>query len=205
MIKNIIFDWTGVIKDSSQYHFEMTNKMLEYFGLKRKPIEQLKEEWSEPYMTFWNKYLPDLTKDQQNIVYKKFVVENPNIKEYSGISDLIIKFKNEGKKLVVLSSDHSVSILSEIKKFGLENIFDEVEIEIHDKEETLFKIIKRNGFNKEETVIVGDSNQEIVIGKKAGIKTIAVTWGLCSENNLKLYNPDYLIHNLEDLEKIILG
>jgi phosphoglycolate phosphatase-like HAD superfamily hydrolase len=171
---------------------------------RKRPVELLKEEWSEPYMTFWNKYLPDLTKDEQNVVYKKFVVENPDIKEYSGISDLIIKFKNEGKKLVVLSADHSVSILSEIKKFGLENVFDDIEIEIHDKEETLDKVIKRNNFIREETAIIGDSNQEVIIGKKAGIKTVAVTWGLCSENKLKSFSPDYIVNNLRELEKVIL-
>jgi beta-phosphoglucomutase-like phosphatase (HAD superfamily) len=36
MIKNIIFDWTGTIKDSADFHFEMTNKMLEHFGLEKK-------------------------------------------------------------------------------------------------------------------------------------------------------------------------
>lgn len=204
MTKNIIFDWTGVIKDSSIFHFEMVNKMLEYFGLEKKPVEQLKDEWSEPYMTFWNKFLPNLTKEEQNVVYKKFVIENPNVKEYSGISDLIRKLKNEEKKIVVISGDHAISIIPEIKKFGLENIFDDIEIDIHDKEETLYKIIDKNKFIKDETVIIGDSTQEIIIGKKAGIKTVAVTWGLCSENNLKFENPDYIVHNLKELESIIL-
>ncbi|HLP86666.1 MAG TPA: HAD family hydrolase [Candidatus Paceibacterota bacterium] len=204
MIKNIIFDWSGVIKDHSMGHFIVINKMLEYFGLNKMTLEQLRNEWSEPYMTFWNKYLPDLTKEQQDVVYKKVLMENFNPKEYPGIIDLIQKLKKEGKNIIVISADHAISILPEIKKFGLQNIFNDIEIGIHDKEETLYKIIKRNNFIENETAIIGDSNQEITIGRKAGIKTIAVTWGLCSENNLKLMNPDYIVRNIKELEKIVL-
>lgn len=54
MIKNIIFDWSGVIKDAFDAHVWVVNKMLETWGSeKRFTYDELKENWEQPYMNFW--------------------------------------------------------------------------------------------------------------------------------------------------------
>ena len=80
--------------------------------------------------------------------------------------------------MVVLSSDSEETILPEIKKFNLENVFNELAVNVHDKSEVIEDLIENNNFRKKETVFIGDTNHEIEVGKKAGIKTVAVTWGL---------------------------
>jgi phosphoglycolate phosphatase len=106
--------------------------------------------------------------------------------------------------MVVLSSDPLKKILAEEKDYGLENIFDEIIADVYDKAEKIEELIKKNNFKKKETVFIGDSNHEVEVGKQAGIKTLAVTWGFCSENRLKSTNPDYLVHNIKELEEILL-
>ena len=77
-------------------------------------------------------------------------------------------------------------------------------VKVYDKSEAIGNLLKRNNFKKEETVLIGDSNHEIEAGEQAGIKTIAVTWGFHSEKRLKELDPDYLVHNVKELEKILL-
>ena len=89
--------------------------------------------------------------------------------------------------MAVLSSDPTKNLLDEVKKFDLENIFDEIISNVHDKEEEIHELILRNK-----------------VGKAAGIKTIAITWGFSTEEKLKLTKPDYLVHNIEELEKVLL-
>ena len=67
------------------------------------------------------------------------------------------------------------------------------------------QIVTKNSLNKDDTVFIGDSNHEIEVGKKLGIKTVAVTWGFNSENKLKSHNPDFIAHNSEELGGIISG
>ena len=43
MIKNIIFDWTGVIKDSIEDHLFVVNKIFNKFGAKEISLSELKE------------------------------------------------------------------------------------------------------------------------------------------------------------------
>jgi phosphoglycolate phosphatase len=69
--------------------------------------------------------------------------------------------------------------------------------------EPVESLIKENNLNLGDTFFVGDSNHEIDVAKKVGIKSIAVTWGFTSEQKLRLRNPDYIVGNVEELERII--
>ena len=207
MFKNIIFDWSGVIKDCFEAHVWSVGRMMEIFGGSEISREELKENWEQPYMNFWKKYFPDLTLEEEQKVYYEVLSRDdcPKSNSLPGIVDLIKKNKKDGAFIAVISSDSPDTLLKEVKEYGLENIFDEIITDVHDKTEGLRKIMNENNFKKEETVFIGDSNHEIEVGKEAGIKTIAVTWGFCTENKLKSTNPDYLVHNIEELEKILLN
>lgn len=206
-IKNIIFDWSGVIKDAFDAHVWAVNKMLEIWGSpKRLTYNELKENWQQPYMDFWQKYHPGISLEEEQRVYYIAISDPkcPKSNAYNGIVDLIKKFDNKNIKMVVLSSDPPETLLPELKEYNLENIFDEVLCKVHDKAESIHDLLKRNNFEKSETIFIGDSNHEVEVGKMAGIKTMAVTWGFCTEEKLKSTNPDFLVHNIAELENVIL-
>jgi phosphoglycolate phosphatase len=207
MFKNIIFDWSGVIKDAVEDHVWVINRMFKNLGAKEMTLEEMQQNWEQPYMKFWNKYYPEMTlEEEQKIYYQAILHEDcPPAKPYPGIVGLIKKLKKKNIFMAVLSSDAPETVLPEIKNFDLENIFDDLEIKVHDKSEVIESLISRNNFKKEETVFIGDTNHEIEVGKSAGIKTIAVTWGFYPENRLKALNPDYLVHNIKELEDILLN
>jgi HAD superfamily hydrolase (TIGR01509 family) len=206
MFKHIIFDWSGPIKDILDSHFWVVTKMFEKVGIKGVTLEEMRENWEQPYMLFYNKYVPEWTlKDEQRIFHEVISREDcPEPCSYKGIVELIKKLKKKGVSMVVLSSDPVNTIFPEIKKFGLENVFSEVIANVHDKGEEIDELIEKNGFDPKETVFIGDTNHEIEVGKQAGVKTIAVTWGFCTEKRLRATNPDYLVYNIKELEKILL-
>jgi len=45
MFKNIIFDWSGVIKDALECHLWLVNRIFKKFGAEEISMEELKEEW----------------------------------------------------------------------------------------------------------------------------------------------------------------
>ena len=206
MFKNIIFDWSGVIKNAVEDHGWVVNRMLKALGGQEMTLEGIKQNWEQPYMRFWNKYFPDMTlAEEQKIYYEAISSKDcPPAKLYPGIAELIEKVKGQGVFMAVLSSDPVATIFSEIKKFDLENVFVEVLANIHDKSEVIHDLVKRNNFKPKETVFIGDTNHEIEAGKQAGVKTIVVTWGFYPEDRLKALGPDYLAHNIEELENILL-
>ncbi|MCX6723737.1 MAG: HAD-IA family hydrolase [Candidatus Staskawiczbacteria bacterium] len=206
MFKNIIFDWSGVIREVYEAHIWVVERMIEKFGGKPMTPKEIRENWDEPYMKFWNKYFPDMTLEQEQKAYVEGILDKncPLAKPYPEIVKLIKKLRSKNFSMAVLSGDMPETLLPEMKRFGLENIFDDVIAKVHGKLEPLEKLMEKNNFKKEETVFIGDSNHEIEAGKEAGIKTIAVTWGFHSEEKLKGLNPDYLVHNVKELENILL-
>src|SRR3990167_5908778 len=69
--------------------------------------------------------------------------------------------------------------------------------------ERLQKFLGQRSFLPKEIVIIGDSPEEVEVGKHLGIHTIAITGGFCSARRLKDTGPDYLIHNLAEMIEII--
>lgn len=56
---------------------------------------------------------------------------------------------------------------------------------------------------KKKSIIIGDMVIDILVGKKAGILTCAVTYGIGNIDDLAKAKPDYTINNLLELKNII--
>ncbi|MEK6826684.1 MAG: HAD hydrolase-like protein, partial [Nanoarchaeota archaeon] len=51
--------------------------------------------------------------------------------------------------------------------------------------------------------MVGDSIYDVMAGKKAGVKTIAILSGRYSRKQLEMVNADYILERFNDLLKIL--
>lgn len=205
-MKNIIFDWSGVVKDAVTGQHWVVNKIFEKYGVPPLTLEEYKDNWVQPYQLFYDKYLPNLSFEEGQKDYREAMAspDCPKSESCIGMVDLLRNLKNKGDFLVVVSSDHPETILEEIKEYGLENVFTEVITNVHDKFEPVKNLLEKYNLNLDETYFIGDSNHEADVAHRTGIKSIAVTWGLCSEDRLRSVNPDFLVKNVEDLEVILL-
>jgi len=66
------------------------------------------------------------------------------------------------------------------------------------------RIVEEFKVSKDETLIVGDGTTDICAGKAAGIMTCSVTYGFRSESELRKAGPDYVIHDLVQLERMFV-
>ncbi|MDD5342197.1 MAG: HAD family hydrolase [Patescibacteria group bacterium] len=204
MINNIIFDWSGVISDNAKLTYRAAMTVLKTYGGKRLSFEEFKEKWQMPYMDFYKNYLPDLTKEQQDVVFKAVYPKLPKPKPYRGIREFIVKCKAKDLKIFVVTSEHKDYLFSEIKEFKLDGLLDDVACGAHDKLAGLNQIISSHQLKREETIFIGDTDYEIFVGQEAGVLTIGVVWGVHSESRLKKARPDYLAHNIKELKQAIL-
>ncbi len=204
MFKNIIFDWSGVIKDCVNGQLLVVNEMFSEFDVPPISLKEFKENWEQPYMKFYNKYIPNLTLEEEQKAYKKALLRCPKAKYYKGMTTLVKDLHKKSVKMVVISSDFLENLNQEIIDFNLNNIFIDIISNSHDKTDATVNVINKYSFNKLETVIIGDSNHEIEVGKKVGIKTIGVTWGFTDKNKLSISNPDFIATNINELKKLLL-
>jgi beta-phosphoglucomutase-like phosphatase (HAD superfamily) len=156
MLKNVIFDWSGVVKDAAENQFWAINKILERLGLKKISFQEMQDNWEQPYMRFYNKYAPELKLEVEKKIYDAVIKEGgyPASDSYPGIVDLIKELKSNGKSMVVLSSDSPNTLLPELKRFGLEGAFAQIFTNVYDKAKKIDKIIGKNNFKTNETIFI---------------------------------------------------
>ncbi|HEY4504217.1 MAG TPA: HAD family hydrolase [Candidatus Paceibacterota bacterium] len=205
-MKNIIFDWSGVVRDTVTNQMWIINHIFRKYGVGEMSTEEFRENWTQPPAFFYQKYLPkDYDEAERVKLFQELQLDKdcPKAASFPEMVKLIHKFKENGYFLAVVSSDFPETLLPEVKEYGLENVFNEIITDANDKLEPVQKIIKENNLSLEDTFFVGDSNHEIDVAKKTGIKSVAVTWGFTSEQKLRARNPDYVIGSFSELEKVV--
>ena len=202
MIKNIIFDWSGVVNDNTKIVYGFIQHLLKKNGLRQITFETFQKEWKQPFMLFFNHYMPNLTLEEEAKEYWDWI-SNKEALPYSDLPKLIKSFKKKGLKLFIVSSDFKETVSRDLENFGLKKVFDGIYTEVIDKNQIVQDIVEGNKLIPSETLIVGDSNHETEAGKKAGIKTAAVTWGFSAEDVLKKEKPDFIAHNTKELKEIV--
>ncbi len=62
--------------------------------------------------------------------------------------------------------------------------------------------LKRLKVDPKNAYMVGDTKDDILAGKSAGVKTIGVTYGFAGKS-IKDHNPDFVIDDLEEIINVL--
>src|SRR3989339_1526188 len=195
MIKNVIFDWTGVINDNLKASAFSINFIFQHFGIKELSWEEMKKEWIQPYPLFYKKFIPHVSIEKEQELYK---LAYPIAKEkfpsqaFPGMVELLKKFKEAKIKMIIISSDHPEHLFEEVEDYGLNGIFDELYTDVIDKQKGLQEIMIKHDFHKNDTIFIGDTHHEIDAGRSVGMMTGSVTWGFQNEGRLLEAKPDFI-------------
>lgn len=120
-------------------------------------------------------------------------------KPFEGVTEHLIRLKAKGFILyVVTSRQFKEKVYSQLRLFGWENIFHEVLVtEQKNKKEEL---MKPHLSLCNDNWIIGDTGMDISVGKKLGIKTVAVLSGFQNLAVLSSYKPDYILTNIKEFD-----
>ena len=202
MIKSIIFDWSGTLSNNIHAFKQVCDVIFTKFGRELISIEEIQANFDIPYMKFWNKYIPELSKEEQNKLYEETIHKADNALVYDGVLEVIQELNKKGIQLFVVSSDYKSKIISEAKEYKIFHFFKEIIFEIHEKEHALLKLIKKHNLDINQTIYVGDTSGDIYAGKKAGLKTAGISWGFQNKEKLAQAKPDFLIDDIKEIKKI---
>jgi phosphoglycolate phosphatase len=205
MIKNIIFDWSGVVSDNVQDVYKTVTEIIRRGRGRGISFEEFRLEWVSPYMKFYRKFLPELQVEEQKKHYLEIFATHNTNKPHPGVVELLKTLHKAGIKMTLLSSDHPSYLHDEIAEFGLTEVFKEVYGDVHDKTTVIKGLIKKHHFDPAESLFVGDTQNDDEAGKHAGLKTALVTWGFCTKAAIELCEPDYIIETPEELKKLIIA
>ena len=116
-------------------------------------------------------------------------------------------YYDNGIKLAVVTSKTKKTALRGLKLFGLESYFSTV-IGINEcinpkpHPEPVNIALQELKLAPEVCLMVGDSPADIMSGKQAGVKTVAVKWTHLDWLKLQEHEPDYVLQKMSDILKI---
>lgn len=139
-------------------------------------------------------------------VYGRIFDENCtyHVTPYEGIVKMLEALKDRGIKLAVLSNKPHAQAVKVVRKIFGDRVFDYVSgqqegIRRKPAPDGVWHILEALGAEASECLYVGDSEVDIETGKNAGLKTISVTWGFRSEQELREADPEHMIAKPADL------
>jgi len=203
MKKVIIFDYDGVIIDSLNLFMDQFLSACQIEGW-----TQINSKQSFLQLFDGNMYenMMKLGMNKADILgvvtrVKKGLIENEEtLKAFPHMKEILESLAKKHILLISTSNDSTV-----VKRFlQLNNLTFFKEIYGSDKHHSKIKKIAfiKKQFPHAEYFYVGDTIGDILEGKKANVKTIAVTWGWHDSEKLSQVNPDFRIHKPNELLNI---
>lgn len=215
MIKLVVFDWNGTLLNDARICLIADNHVIKAFGGEAITISTYRKTIIIPAINFYSQHIPNSEKLDLNKLSTTFH------NHYETVA-LKAKLRTNAKKLLqildknninsIILSNHTISgINDQLKRLKIEKYFSAVlanpsintSMKKRNKKEKLEVYLREKKYKTEEIIIVGDSPEEVEIGKQLGIKSIAIVKGFYDKSRLVKSKPDYLIEDLKAILKII--
>jgi len=203
--KLIIFDLDGTLVDTSIDITNALNYALKPYGLKDLTVDDTVKMVGEGITRLIEKLLGDKKFQARDDVIKKFLdYYSEHLIDYSNVYPHVRETieKLNGYKKAVISNKREYLSTELLGKLDLLKYFNLVigSDTTSEKKPSAIPVIHavtKLGVGPQESIMVGDSNYDIEAGKKAGVKTVAVTYGY--RERQYLMDADYMIDSIEEL------
>jgi phosphoglycolate phosphatase len=127
---------------------------------------------------------------------------------YPGVPELLQQLYDEGYPLYVVTSKPTVYSDRIVRRFGLDRFFrkvygPELDGRFDDKQELVGFILRERAIDPACTIMIGDRARDIESGQAHGTRTLGVTYGFGSAEEIAAAKPDEICHTPGDIHPAI--
>lgn len=208
MIKLVIFDLDGTLLDTRTDIANACNHALTMCGCPVRELEEYNMLVGRGIYNLFRKALPPKNRTDEMVTeMKKHFVSyyeehmNDFTRPYPGIIGLLDMLTEAGVSLAVASNKYQSGTEALTEKHFGRNRFKKILGQIDGRPikpdpGIVFEAMKAvPGISREEVIYCGDSDVDMETGANAGVKTIGVTWGFRTFEELKGCNPWRIVEN----------
>jgi phosphoglycolate phosphatase len=200
MIKMVVFDFDGTLCDNFEEMMDSFDEVVEKYGCSfgESNKEILKNKGAKAFFESLG-VDQEQTKTILEEVRALMLRKATSLRLFEGVKE-IESIKNKGLKIGILSSSPK-EYVTDVLKLNEADFFDFVVFEdnVFGKDKAIKELVDKNGLDPEETAYVGDENRDIEAANKAGVVSVAVTWGYNNEHLLIESKPSKTVKSFEEL------
>jgi HAD superfamily hydrolase (TIGR01549 family) len=211
LIKGILFDLDNTLIDSLDCVWRCADHVLKDAGLAGIDREAALKAMSLKQDIFASAE-PQLSTSQKEGLFDEFIRCYPDFLQYARIlpkaREVLEEAKSRKLRLALVTSGSRDGAKSLLKSFGLSGFFEAV-VGFEDTEQhkpmaqPLLKAASLIELEPNEVMVVGDTELDVIAGKRAGVTTVAVTTGVTPIERITREQPDFIIKDLGELPRIL--
>jgi len=192
-IKHICFDLDGTLIDSKVTILKSTVETLRALNIEASlPEDKFIPMIGMHFIDIFDEFnidVPDFNKfiSIYKSLYFNFIDDSI---PFSGAAEVLKHFNERGIKTSLLTTKAQ----DQARRNGVAH---------KPSAEPLLIICDELGIQPSETLMVGDTELDIICGKNAGALSCGVSYGYRTEKNLKEYKPDFLINDISELKNLL--
>jgi len=212
-MKIIYIDLDGTILDVSERVYRVYCDILKkhkkrilrksrYLRLKKEktPIETILRE------TMAEDILSEYKREWAKLIESPYYLEMDRLTQRKKL--ILLSLKNNYNLVLITLRNNRRGLYRQLEKEKIDKIFNDVLVPkrkdlLCPKWEIKAKTLEKYKRIKKDSIIVGDSEIDILAGKYLGIKTVAVIDGMRNKEFLKKYKPDFLISDFSKIKKVV--
>ena len=201
-LTNVLFDLDGTLTDPAEGIVRCIEHSLTRLEIPCPPYSELTRYIGPPlrevFFTICDSHDDELVERAVAVFRERFstigLFENT---PYPAVSDMLVDLGALSYNLFVATSKPQIYAEKILTHFSLAEHFIEIhgndlEGRLDDKAELLRDLMIRRKLKPEESIMVGDRKHDVIAAKKNGVKSLAVTWGYGSREELVEAGADYL-------------
>lgn len=212
-IRLVVFDWNGTLFDDTRAVIEAANRSeIPMLGLPPLTVTKMREVYEVPLVHAYEKLgIPaSVFKERSSeigpVFHKVYEPLAARARTRPGTRWALDRLKGSGKRMIILSNHTMEGIYFQLTRLRLGPYFEDVlanetQGSAHHtgKQHRLEQYLAKQSIDQAEIAIVGDTPEEIRIGRSLGIRTVAIHGGMCSRERLVATKPDVLVSSVKQI------
>ena len=207
--KYILFDLDGTLLNTNKLIIESFKYTLKkHLDINIDDSDILKY-FGEPLMVTLERFSKEKAKEMFD-TYIKYneSIHDDMVEVFGDVESLLEEILKMGCKTAVVTSKRKALAERGLRLFDLLKYFDDI-IALEDTEkhkpdpEPILEAISRLNANKNEALMVGDSEFDIKCAKNAGVDSVFVSWSQAGDYQDNSIKPDYIIKDISEIIYIL--
>lgn len=200
-----LFDIDGTLLDSAADICGAARDTLEAAGALDLTDEQLRSYIGYHLKELFEDVFPGISEERSDELLRNYraiypLREHRSTSVYKGIPEMLSALGGLKSTATTKGSETARIVLSQ---FRLIDFFDHVQgtdgFPCKPEPDVLLRSIQKFGVAPEDCLFIGDAAPDMEAGRRAGVKTCAVTWGYGDVEAMRAHSPDFWIKNPHEL------